>query len=283
MSEHSPLRGRNDEQAIDRLMADSGLEGDADLRAELLELRSLASTAPLPSDAVRALMASGPAAATQQPTTADGGPASSGAPTSVLTTVAPTVPAPMEELAPVDELAARRRRKRGATIAGLAVVVSLAGGATAAVASDGGIPGAFQHLGAAIGSVVSQFTPGSGNVPQQGGPADSTPAPGVGETPAAPARNLPAPAPVAPTPTGAPESGSQPQPGGGASAHMPKAPGKGGPGNVIPTPPAVPVTPPALDAPRVDPSQLRPSDLPVPVPTHVVPSPPADPSIFGAG
>ena len=66
MSEQFAPRGRRDQQAIDHLLADSGLSGDDALRTELLELRSLASTAPLPSDAVRALMAGAPAPATQQ-------------------------------------------------------------------------------------------------------------------------------------------------------------------------------------------------------------------------
>ncbi len=61
MSEHLPPRGRTrHQQAVDRFLADSGLEGDAELRTELLELRSLADTAPVPSEAVRALMVRGP-------------------------------------------------------------------------------------------------------------------------------------------------------------------------------------------------------------------------------
>ncbi len=124
MSEQFAPRGRRDQQAIDHLLADSGLSGDDALRTELLELRSLASTAPLPSDAVRALMVSSPVAATQQITatqpitatqqitTTEGPSASSGAPTAVLATVAP-------EPQPVDELAARRRKKRRTAVAGL--------------------------------------------------------------------------------------------------------------------------------------------------------------------
>ncbi|MGO4146593.1 hypothetical protein AB4Y77_16060 [Paenarthrobacter sp. YAF11_1] len=251
MSEHFPSRGRRHQQAVDRFLADSGLEGDAELRTELLELRSLADTVPVPSEAVRALMVSAQGAVTQQITTTDGPAASSGAPTAVLAMVGdparlkgptpavdptpPVEPAPAGDPAhggalPADELAARRRTKRRTAIAGLAVVVSLAGGATAAAASDGGIPGAVQHLGAAIGSVVSQFTPGSGNAPQQGGPAGSTPVPTVEETPAVPDRSQPAPAPAAPRPSGKPGTDSLPQPGGGASPQIPRIPHPTNPG-----------------------------------------------------
>ncbi|MCD4853099.1 hypothetical protein LN996_19955 [Arthrobacter sp. AK01] len=280
MSEHLPSRGRHNELAIDRLLAESRLDGDADLRTELLELRSLASTAPLPSDAVRALMVGGPAAVTQQTTTAEALVAPSGASTAVLATAdlaeaqAPVGgPAVVDELAAVDEIAARRRKKRRTAIAGLAVVVSLAGGATAAAASEGGIPGAFQHLGAAIGSVVSQLAPGSGNAPQQGGPVGPAPAPPADETPAPPVRNQPGPAPSTP---GALDR--VPQPGGAAPSQAPKGPQHDEPGKrVIPTPPVVPVTPPAIDTPTIDPSKIRPSEIPVPVPTHVVPDVPGKP------
>ena len=290
MSEQLTPRGRHDQQAIDHLLADAGLTGDADLRTELLELRSLANTAPLPSDAVRALMVSSPAdatqeiAATQQITTADGSATSSGAPTAVLATVAaesapandlPANDPPANDL-PVDELAARRRKKRRTAIAGLAVAVSLAGGATAAVASEGGLPGAFQHLGAAIGSVVSQLNPGSGSAPQPDAPAGTTPEPlPVREEPQqAPAtvKTQPTPAPpVSPVPA------PQPQPG-GASPHTPKVPSHKEPGNgVIPTPPELPVTPPEIDPSKIDPSKLGPSGVPVPVPSELIPSLPGKP------
>ncbi|WP_159706469.1 hypothetical protein [Arthrobacter sp. 18067] len=268
MSEHIPPRGRNHQQAIDHLLAGSGLEGDAGLRTELLELRSLASTAPLPSDAVRALMAGNPAAVTHRVAVTHQ------LPTAVLATVdQTTAQAPVDEAPARDELAARRRKKRRAAIAGLAVAVSLVGGATAAAASEGGIPGAFQHFGAAIGSVVSQLAPGSGTAPQQGGPGGSTQQPPLEETKPGPARNQPGPAPSTP---GALDR--VPQPGRGAPSQTPKVPqhdetGKGS----IPTPPVVPVTPPAIDPPAIDPSQLRPSDLPVPVPTQVVPHVPGKP------
>ncbi|MGR0161895.1 hypothetical protein [Paenarthrobacter nitroguajacolicus] len=283
MSEQFAPRGRHDQQAIDHLLADSGLTGDTELRAELLELRSLASTAPVASDAVRALMAGSQVAvteqiaATQHITTADGPAASSGAPTAVLAAVAPeSVPGS----APVDELAARRRKKRRTAIAGLAVAVSLAGGATAAVASEGGLPGAFEHLGSAIGSVVLQLTPGPGNVPQQGGPA-GTPSdqqPVREESEPTPAQNQPEQAPAAPGSPAVPAPG--PQPGGTAqhTPNTPKAPQHEDPGNgIIPSPPALPVTPPEIDPSKIDPSKLGPSGVPVPVPSQLVPSLPARP------
>ncbi|WOH18457.1 hypothetical protein IRJ34_19235 [Paenarthrobacter sp. GOM3] len=237
MSEHFPPHGRNDADAIDHLLAGSGLEGDAGIRAELLELRSLAATAPSPSEAVRALMVAEPAVR--------------------------------------DELAVRRRNKRRAAIAGLAVVVSLAGGATAAAASEGGIPGAFQHLGAAIGSVASQLVPGSGHAPQQGAPGGSSPQPPLEEAQPTPSQSQPVPAPVSSAP-GVPAG--VPQPGGAVPSQTPKAPQRDVPGKgVIPAPPVVPVTPPAIDPSTIDPSQLRPSDLPVPVPSHAVPKVPNTP------
>ncbi|WP_454812177.1 hypothetical protein [Paenarthrobacter nitroguajacolicus] len=292
MSEQHTPRGRHDQQAIDFLLADAGLTGDADLRTELLELRSLANTAPLPSAAVRALMVSSPAAATQQITAtqqisatrqittadgpaADGPAASAGAPTAVLATVAAEA-APVNDL-PVDELAARRRKKRRTAIAGLAVAVSLAGGATAAVASEGGLPGAFQHLGAAIGSVVSQLNPGSGSAPQPDAPAGTSPEPlPVGEEPQqAPATVVPQPTPAAPGIPVVPAP--EPQPG-GASPHTPKVPSHREPGNgVIPTPPGLPVTPPEIDPSKIDPSKLGPSGVPVPVPSELIPSLPGKP------
>ncbi|WP_026543010.1 hypothetical protein [Paenarthrobacter nicotinovorans] len=293
MSEHFPPRGPRHQQAahqqaVDRLLSDSGLDGEAELRTELLELRSLADTVPAPSEAVRALMVSGQVAATQEITTTDGPVASSGSPTTVLATVEDPArvadPAPASDPAPAfdppaDELAARRRTKRRAAVASLVVVVSLAGGATAAAASDGGIPGTFQHLGAAIGTVVSQLAPGPGNAPKQDGPTGATPAPTVEEKPAIPDRNQPAPAPASPNSGGNPVPDSHQPPRGGASPQQPKDPLPHEPGNGgIPTP-VVPVTPPGIDPSGIDPAKLRPSDIPVTVPTHVVPSPPANPGI----
>ena len=292
MSEDSTPAGRRTartegytgEQAIDRLLADSGLGDARDIRADLLELRSLASTAPLPSAAVRALMISDRAAGGRS-TTAELASTVAGVPTAVLTSVQG-----FTDPTSTDELAARRRRKRRTAIAGLAVAVSLAGGATAAAASEGGIPGAFQHLGSTIGSVVSQLTPGSGNGSRQNPGSPSDQERGRTVTPATPY-------PSGRNPAGSGTSGNganpsqEPQGGtNGASGHSnspkapnggtpetPKIPGNGQPGNIsIPTP-AAPITPPGIEAPNVTPPTLRQSDIPVPVPTHVVPEEPVTP------
>ncbi|MFJ5957787.1 hypothetical protein ACIQC5_17740 [Paenarthrobacter sp. NPDC092416] len=285
MSEQIAPSGRNSEdaeQAIDRLLAESDL-GPADgIRTELLQLRALASASPEPSVAVRALMTGGSGAVTSQLPTAVGPFAGSGEPTAVPASVAGRH---FADALPFDELAARRRRKRRAAIAGLAVAVSLAGGATAAVASEGGISGAFQHLGTAIGSVVSQFTPG-GNSPERQSPA--VPADQQPHRDVAP----PYPAPVGPhssdpaNPAGGANLANPPSGGaqGGAEhsnssktpigvPRTPRIPGNGESGNVtVPTPPVAPITPPGIDVPSV-----APSDIPVPVPSHVVPEAPGTP------
>ncbi|UXM91436.1 hypothetical protein [Paenarthrobacter sp. JL.01a] len=246
MSDNTAPRRRNDQQAIDSLLADAGMEDTSSLRTELLELRSLANTAPMPSDAVRALMVGGPAATQMMPAMA---------------------PEATQQTAPVDELAARRRKKGRAAVVGLAVAVSLAGGATAAAASEGGIPGAFEHLGAAIGSVVSQLTPGSGNAPQPHVPAGTTPAqdPSHQESQPAVVPNQPTPAPSAPlSPAGTPHADPQATPGHGQTQD-PKAPRTDPGKDILPPAPSLPVTPPEIDPSKLDPTKLRPSDIPVPV------------------
>ncbi len=180
MSEKSASFG---EQGVDRLLAEAGLDEAYEIRTELLELRALASTRPQPSVAVQALMAPGRvanaplAAVANAPLAAVPTAPLAAVPTAPLAAVpvATAEPVVAEDLAespagPFDELAARRRRKHRAGIAALAVAASLAAGATAAAASDGGIPGTIEHLGAAVGSVVSKLAPGSGgNAPQQQG------------------------------------------------------------------------------------------------------------------
>ena len=69
MNNH-PQRQRP-EASVDRFLADSGVDDAADIRTELLELRSLAATNPAPSDAVRALM-TGSAGAQETTTAAPG-------------------------------------------------------------------------------------------------------------------------------------------------------------------------------------------------------------------
>lgn len=262
MSEHH--QRRRSEAAVDRLLADSGFGHADELRDDLLELRSLAATAPLPSDAVRALMVSG--AATGRITTAEGPAAMKAAPTAVLTAVdagsggQPATEAPAPQVPVRDELASRRRKRRAA-IAGLAVAVSLAGGATAAAAQEGGIPGTFQHLGETIGAVVSQFTPGPAPAPQPerpAGPAEELPSNGVQPAPTAPNSKDSADQGGAGTgpSTGGEHSNSGKAPA-GSVAPTPEAPGKVG---NVPLP-APPITPPALGTPDLPPV-VEPSTIP---------------------
>ncbi|UOD81029.1 hypothetical protein [Paenarthrobacter ureafaciens] len=246
MNNH-PQRQRP-EASVDRFLADSGVDDAADIRTELLELRSLAATNPAPSDAVRALMTG--SAGAQETTTA-------------------AMPAVRDELA-------FRRRKRRAAFTGLAVAVSLAGGATAAAAQEGGIAGTFQHWGAAIGSVVDQFAPAQApaeapheeeqaGVPVQDShspqPASGVPGESAGTVPGGGA-----------TPPAAPSSGPG-KPNGNEQAKEPARPAV--PGNALPLP-APPVSPENL--PKLDPPKVEPSDIPVPVPTHVVPEVPKAPA-----
>lgn len=222
MSEKSASFG---EQGIDRLLAEAGLDEAYEIRTELLELRALAGSRPQPSAAVQALMVSARVAA-----------------------------------APVDELAARRRKKGRLTFAAVAVAASLAAGATAAAASDGGIPGTIEHLGVVVGSVVSQFSPGSGGkAPQQQG---TRPEPGP-----MPTRGTSIPASPTPESSSPDAQNNNTHP----SPHATTAPGsesdprnglhditKGRPGPVtIPTP-AVPT--PTLPLPQPVPSEILPGN-----------------------
>lgn len=171
MSEQ-PARGGA--PGIDKLLAESGLEDAADIRAGLIELRALGAVRPEPSEALRALMV----------------PAASGS-----FGAAP---------APVDELAARRRKRRLAVTA-VAVAASLAAGATAAAASDGGIPGTLDQLGSAVGAAVSKLFP----APQPAPPAEpDVPAPSPSPAPGTAAPSSPSSGMVTPgagSPAPAPE------------------------------------------------------------------------------
>ncbi|MBB6405637.1 hypothetical protein [Arthrobacter sp. AZCC_0090] len=246
MSEKSASCG---EHGIDRLLAEAGLDEAYEIRSELLELRALANNRPQPSAEVQALMVPGPVAIA---------PAETVAPVEVASLVAA---APAGGIAgPVDELAARRRKKSRMTFAAVAVAASLAAGATAAAASDGGIQGTIEHFGAVVGSVVSQLAPGSGgNAPQQQGTRSG---PGPMPTRETSVPVTPSPAPTSPD---APSTSAHPTP------HTTTVPGsqqdpreglrdiaKGQPGPVtIPTP-SVPT-------------------LPVPVPSGILPGNPVKP------
>ncbi|MGO4585329.1 hypothetical protein AB4Z38_15820 [Arthrobacter sp. 2RAF6] len=250
MSEKSASFG---EQGIDRLLAEAGLDEAYEIRTELLELRALASTRPQPSVAVQALMA--PARGAIAPVEAVTA-------VTAVETVAPVGAASRAAAAPVDELAARRRKKGRLTFAAVAVAASLAAGATAAAASDGGIPGTIEHLGSVVGSVVSQLTPGSGgNAPrQQGTRPEPVPMPTRGTSdPVSPspgssnpdAQNNAHPSPHATPGTTSPGSESDPRNGLHDIA-------KGRPGPItIPTP-VVPT--PTLPLPQPVPSDILPGN-----------------------
>lgn len=273
------LQRKRSGASVDRLLADSGVENPGDIRTELLELRSLAAVTPPPSEAVLALMTASTGA--QEPTTAALPVVAEAAPTAVLSTVV-TAPdaAPGTEAEPAtakaavnDELALRRRKRRAA-FAGLAVAVSLAGGATAAAAQEGGIAGTFQHWGAAIGSVVEHFGPAEtpANAPREEKPVQ-VPAPD-GHT----ARTEPAPAPTADTVPGEAKPVTPPAtgPGNPAGKEQSKEPARPTvPGNPLPLP-AAPVGPEKV--PTLEPPKIEPSDIPVPVPTHVLPEIPKAPA-----
>ncbi|HKU31216.1 MAG TPA: hypothetical protein VJQ60_12070 [Arthrobacter sp.] len=238
MSEKSASQA---EEGIDRLLAEAGLDEAYEIRDELLELRALASSRPRPSAAVLALMSPTAQAATTHPSTA--------------------------EAAPFDELAARRRRKRRAGIAALAVAASLAAGATAAAASDGGIPGTIQHLETVVGTVVSQFVPGSGaKAPQMPvTPSDSRLAPAGDSNSAV----TPAPTPTAPD---APRSSEQPGPRSTSETTTPGTPSNlhKGLDDISKAKPApITVPSPVVPGPGIT--------LPQPVPSNLLPSLPVKP------
>ncbi|MEW1823323.1 hypothetical protein AB0323_21380 [Arthrobacter sp. NPDC080031] len=251
MSEKSASFG---EQGIDRLLAEAGLDEAYEIRTELLELRALASSRPQPSAAVQALMA--PARVATAPVEAI-------APVEAVAAVETVEAASGAAAAPVDELAARRRKKGRLTFAAVAVAASLAAGATAAAASDGGIPGTIEHLGAVVGSVVSQLSAGSGGkAPQQQGTrpepgpmptkGTSIPASPTPESSSPDAQNSSTHPSPHPTP-GTTAPGSEPDPRNGLHDIT-----KGRPGGVtIPTP-AVPT--PTLPLPQPVPSEILPGN-----------------------
>ncbi len=249
MSEKSASFG---EQGIDRLLAEAGLDEAYEIRTELLELRALASSRPQPSAAVQALMA---------PVRAATAPVSS---VEAAEAVAPFGAPSRAAAAPIDELAARRRKKGRLTFAAVAVAASLAAGATAAAASDGGIPGTIEHLGAVVGSVVSQLSPGSGGkAPQQQGTR-----PEPGPMPTRGASIPPSPSPESSSPDAQNNNNKHPSPHATPGTTAPGSESdprnglhditKGRPGPItIPTP-AVPT--PTLPLPQPVPSEILPGN-----------------------
>lgn len=168
--------------AVDQLLLEAGLDDDVRLRPALLELRGLAGTAPEPSAAVAALMAghaprvlpapdAAPAAAPGAARSGEGRHAAVGRPMAV------------------DELAARRRIRRRATLTALSVVVSLAAGGAVAAASDQGIRQSFSNLNVAVKSLVTGAKPagdGAERPAHQEAQLPAAPAPSPAVTPSAP-------------------------------------------------------------------------------------------------
>lgn len=179
---------------VDQLLLEAGLDDDGQLRPALLELRALAGAAPEPSAAIAALMAGH----APQVRTATAAPAGESRPAAVDRSAAPVVE-------PVtDELAARRRIKRRATLTALSVAVSLTAGGAVAAASDQGIRQSISDLNVAVTSFVTGGKPA--------GDVEEAPLPQDAAVPAAPA---PSPAATSPAPDG-------------DTSRVPTVPGTGG-------------------------------------------------------
>ncbi|KQR62708.1 hypothetical protein ASF98_14035 [Arthrobacter sp. Leaf337] len=176
----SDISSSRDQQIIDELLADAGMDDAGDLRPVLLELRALAADSPRPSAAVEALMAQAAAQATVPVATLSLAPA---VPESV-------VPEPAVEEPAIDELAARRRRKRRLPLTALTVAAALAAGGAAAAASDENFRHTLGNVGHAVTFVVGTMTSGpagktagqpatdpAGTVPGSSASTPATPAP----------------------------------------------------------------------------------------------------------
>ncbi|MGF9650182.1 hypothetical protein AAIH32_19675 [Pseudarthrobacter oxydans] len=202
MSDTAGSRGGS----VDQLLLEADLDGDTQLRPVLLELQALGSAAPEPSAELLALMAGANAGQGADPEVAD------------------------DRIAavPADELAARRRAKRRATLTALSVAVSLSAGGAVAAASDQSIRESFTQLNQA----VTSFITGSGGAPaghQADQPAVPVPESPAGTAPAgtAPAgpTSIPADPAAATQPTAPPSDGPvAPE----TAASQPTSPGKPG-------------------------------------------------------
>lgn len=227
---------------VSGLLLEAGLGDDAQLRPVLQELRALGSVAPEPSAEVAALLAGQSGWAGRSAEQA-GDPAVAS-------------PAPV---APVDELAARRRSKRRIALTTLSVAVSLSAGGAVAVASDEDVRKSFTELNQAVTSFITgnEATP----TVEQAEPVAPQPPASTGQTPTDPA-SIPAGPAAATHPTPAPPSNLQvlpedgrPQPGSpGKATEVPAAePGPGAvPGQIadgLGEPPRVPVPGPDVPLP----------------------------------
>lgn len=122
MSDNSSSRNQ---RIIDELLADAGMEDAGELRPVLLELRALAADSPRPSAAVEALMA--PAATLTALPAVPAEPSDARTLAMALPATSSAEPAPAGPA--LDELAARRRRKRRLPLTALSVAAALAAGA----------------------------------------------------------------------------------------------------------------------------------------------------------
>ncbi len=262
---------------VDRLLLEAGLDdyrlnedgpdNDAGLRTVLLELQSLASEQPEPSDAVAALMipAADRLAQTRHLAAVPGIavlPAATAALPAALPAELTEIPDRTAPAAVTDELAARRRVKRRLTLTTLSVAVSLAAGGAVAVASDQGLRDSIGQVNHAVHSFVATMGGGPAPALEQaparvpGGttaPATQAPAPAVTQAPAVPPRSggaqdsRPTPAPSGSTGVPAPDlSAPDVTPG------EPLTPG----GQLNRESPDLPVPPPALPLPATPPVQL---------------------------
>lgn len=203
--------GPRGDASVDQLLLGVGLDGDAELRPVLLELRALGSVAPQPSAEVLALMAGTSGAITSGAITGHDPAAGRAAATAAVPAVEPLA-------APVDEVAARRRAKRRVAFTALSVALSLSAGGAVAAASDQDIRRSFTRVNEAITSFItgSLGTPANDQAEKPAEPSPATPA---GMVPASAAPTGPASIPADPAagtqtttvpPSGGPAAESSP-------------------------------------------------------------------------
>ncbi|MFP3459820.1 hypothetical protein R5O87_03090 [Arthrobacter globiformis] len=187
-----------DERCVDGLLAESGITDDAELRAMLLEMRSLRVTeVPEPSPEVAALMGQ-------------------------------SAPADVISLA---DWPRRNRRKKRAVFTSLAVAASLGIAGGAAAGNDGLRSQAEGTIRAIFSSFTNPLEP-TPTTPAPASPAKSPePAPAVVPSPAGTAAAPAAPAPVS-VPTAEPTAGDRPT--ASTAPRHGRAPQNGGTGSATP-------------------------------------------------
>lgn len=213
----SDTAGTRRDGVVDQLLLEAGMADDVQLRPVLQELRTLAGEAPEPSAAIAALMAGQAPVAGQAPQVRT----ATAAPESDSRTAAVD-----RSAVPGDELAARRRFKRRATLTALSVAVSLTAGGAVAAASDQGIRQSISDLNVAVTSFVTGTKP-AGDVAEGPGNRD------------APLPAGPAPSPAATSPASDGGTSSTPDVPGAAGTAPAKESGTGvgdgSPGQILPS------------------------------------------------